>query len=93
MIDVSEFVSKEWVVFLDSETAVDTREEEVMVEMSFLDSIEFFFTTDKDFDLEALPEESRESVVPSSDDSTEHEIIIHYIISYFLIIICILRIL
>ena len=73
LIEVSELVWRDWeeTLFLDSETADVTREEEVIevVEMSFLDSIELFFTADRDFDLEALLEESRESVVPSSEDS------------------------
>ena len=73
LIEVSELVWRDWeeTLFLDSETADVTREEEVIevVEMSFLDSIELFFTADIDFDLEVLLEESRESVVPSSEDS------------------------
>ena len=70
-----EFVSTERVEldFLAVETAEESKEEEVMdeTELSFLDSKEFFFTAETDFDLEVLLIELRDSAVVSSVDSAE----------------------
>ena len=70
-----EFVSTERVEldFLAVETAEESKEEEVMdeTELSFLDSKEFFFTAETDFDLDVLLIELRDSTVVSSVDSAE----------------------
>ena len=71
-----EFVSteREELDFLaEEDTAEETREEEVMdeTELSFLDSKEFFFTAETDFDLDVLLIELRDSTVVSSVDSAE----------------------
>ena len=70
-----EFVSteREELDFLIVETAEETRDEEVMEdrELSFLDSKEFFFTAETDFDLDVLLMELRDSAVVSTEDSAE----------------------
>ena len=59
------------------ETTEETKEEEVMeeTELSFLDSNEFFFAAETDFDLDVLLIELRDSAVASVDSA---EIIVNY---------------
>ena len=55
------------------ETAEETRDEEVMedTELFFLDSKEFFFTAETDFDLDVLLLDIRDSEFISSVNSAE----------------------
>ena len=84
LFEVSEeFVSTERVEldFLTVETAEETKDEEVMEDaaVSFLDSNEFFFAAESDFDLDVLFIEVTDSAVVSSVDSAETKVSCHIV--------------